>query len=455
MATTTAGVTLTIPQAAGFAKSAGFSGNNEVIILSIAIAESGLNTHAINSSDPFGGSFGILQINGSHFGDKFGPNGQYTMGQSVAFEPSLAFLFSWELSNYGKDFTPWGTYTSGAYLSPVQAVKDALAGPQSLQQPFPPYSGSPWYAFNIYSDFPATGYNNTDVGDPADTPLTAPLSGTITELGYFDWGGQITIKVDQPSANNGYKDYFLIHLDAINPYLRKGQHIDAGTFLGYSGGEISLSDPRLKSLPAGLKHHITQPTHSTGPHLDIGAVNSDTGSDVDNSAADKAASDHLVLLARSLQLPFSTSDYLGSGGTTSPDLSIPPPGTGDIPGFSGTSAEGRRDIPAMAHNTLVQWPGFYGIADALDQLESFPGFINDMSFSGGGVGDAIGEALQLPGQALQSIADTVIGNTVPLVIRGGLVIVGMFLVAALLWQLAKPNLEALPELLKLTGAFAA
>lgn len=448
-----AGTQLSVQQAADYAKQAGWSGPALVTLVAIAICESDLYTHATNPSDPNGGSFGILQINASHFGKPFGsPIGpdQYVMSQSAAYDPFLSFLYAQPLSNYGRDFSPWTTYKNGCYLGHVDAVRSQIGsgGGGSSQVQFPPYYGTPWYRYGVYSDYPDTSYHNTDVGTPPETPLTAPLAGTITDLGYFDWGGQVTVKVDDPSKNSGYKDYFLIHLDAINPYLAVGQHVNAGDFLGYSGGENTLADPRLRPLPLGLSHHITQPAHSTGPHLDIGVGNTpDASWDLS-----KAASDALVYQALANNLPFGT-------GQGSPQTTTPPPGGGSIicqmfpwacqNGIPPATGGQGSALAQQIHNTLVQYPGFFGICKAIDEANYFPGFINDIP-SDAGLGDISGTLSGIG----QSAADTIIGNSIPLAMRALLVVVGVFLILALLWQLAKPQLEALPSLIQISGSQA-
>lgn len=427
---TYAGSQLTIPQALQLAADAGFSGQSQIIMVAVAMSESNLYTHAINSCDPYGGSFGVLQINGSHFGRQFGNAGQYTMSQSAAFDPALSFIFSFELSAGGTDFTPWGSYTNGGYLNHISAVRAALGQSAGTGTQFPPYTGTPWYSYDYYSDAPAgqAGYHNTDVGTPVDTPITAPLAGTVTDIGYFDWGGQVTWKVDTPSAINGHKDAFVIHLDAINPNLQVGQHINKGDFLGYSGGQ-NTNAGLPPTAPGGLQHHITLPSHSTGPHLDIGVSDSSTGSlDID-----QWASNQLVLMARSQQIPY------GPSGTFTPDLGNPNP-TGNEEWFNKDS------LGQKIHNTLVQYPGFYGIADALDEANTFPGFINDMPVIDKLSFNDLKEIGEIPGAFLQSITDTIIGNSIPLFVRGVLIVAGLFLLLALLWQLAKPQIESLQEL---------
>lgn len=441
---------LTIQQTADISCNVGFSGQRLIVWIAVLMGESGLDTHAINLSDPHGGSFGIAQINGAHFGEHFGPHGRYVMSQTVAFDPNLAILFSWELSNSGTNFSHWGAYSNGSYQRHIGAVQQALknyqCGTTSEPVALPPYTGEPWYDFRMYSDVgggPFPNYHNTDVGTPTDTPITAPLAGTVTELGYFPWGGQVTMKVDNPSAISGHKYDFVIHLDAISPFIKKGDHLAQGTFLGYSGGENSAKG--LHNLPAGLLHHPTDKAHSSGPHLDIGVGDTPNA----NWDVSQGASNALVELARSAHIPFGTGILGpgGAGGNVGPDLTPPPGDTGTIgplPLFPTLSQQ--------IHHTLVQNPGFYGIADALDEAEHFPGFVNDM-VPPDGMLDATGWG-NLPATFLQSIADTVVGNTIPLVVRGALILAGIFLVAALMWQLVKPNLEALPQLLEL-GMLAA
>lgn len=449
-----AGTQLTLQQAADAAQQAGWTGPALVTILAIAISESDLYTHATNPSDPNGGSFGILQINGSHFGQPFGvvngPN-QYTMSQSAAFDPYLSFLYAQPLSNYGRNFSAWGSYKNGSYLTHVDAVRSQIGtggGGSNNQITFPAYTGTPWYRYGVYSDADyGSSYHNTDVGTPPETPLTAPLAGTVTDIGYFDWGGQVTIKVDDPSQNAGYKDYFLIHLDALNPYLAVGQHVNVGDFLGYSGGENTLADPRLRPLPLGLSHHITQPSHSTGPHLDIGVGNTDTASwDLSQSASNALVNQALVN-----NIPYSPQN--SGPGSNNPICQLFP---WACPNGTAPKTGGGSTLPQTVHNTLVQYPGMYGICKAIDEGNQFPGFINEMSnVDPISFPNNLSPIAEIPGAFGQSVSDTIIGNAIPLAIRAVLVIAGLFLMLALLWQLARPNLEALPQALRLAGSVAA
>jgi hypothetical protein len=445
-----AGQQLSVAQAVQYAKNAGFVSNSLTYIVAIAIAESGLYTHAVNSSDPYGGSFGVLQINAAHFGETFGQSNQYVMSQSVAFDPALSFLFAYKLSNRGTKFTDWGTYTSGKYTTKIAEVQPYTgfgtpsSGTKNTPSPFPAYSGTPWYNYPRYSDADfGTGYYNTDVGTPLDTPITAPVGGTITYLGYFDWGGQVSWKVDNASVTLGVPEIFVIHLDAINPALKVGQHINAGTFLGYSGGELSVSG--LPPLPNGLTHHATSSAHTTGPHLDIGVTDSPTASLDTNQAASNAVVD----FAKAQQIPYGTG--IGVDDVDQGSQPVVSSGGNFLPlGFStnGDGGIGFSQLSEKVHSTLVQSPGMYGIAKALDQAEQFPGFYNDYK-----VTDIV-NPVQAASDTIQSIFGTIVGNTIPFTIRFICIFVGFALLLMLLWQLAKPAVSALPTLLTAAGILA-
>lgn len=465
MAAIFAGTQIPIGQAVTYARNAGFLSNGLTYVVAIALAESRLYSHAVNTSDPAGGSFGVLQINGAHFGEAFG-GGRYTMSQSAAFDPALSFLFAYQLSNGGRNFNAWSTYTGGqytAYISQVQPytgfggstpVTAASTGaPQGAS--FPSYGGTPWYDYPMYSDSDftgANGYHNTDIGTPTDTPITAPLPGTITYLGYFDWGGQVSWKVDNTSVTRGVPEIFVIHMDAINPNLKVGQHIQAGTFLGYSGGELSANG--LPPLPNGLTHHVTLPSHTTGPHLDIGVTDS-TWASLD---VNQAASNAVVDFAKQQQLPYGT----GIGGGSADGIVVGGSSGSVLDAYAtpanfqqsllplGFSVAGRGisydKLATDVHATLVQNPSFYGMALALDKAEQFPGVYNAYSLI-----DII-NPLSAASDTFQSVMGTVIGNTLPFLIRMIIILTGFLLLLMLLWQLSKPAVEILPQLLSLAGA---
>ncbi len=137
-----------------YAQQAGFSGSALNTIVAIAFAESGGNTGAYNGSDPFGGSFGVLQINGAHFQSG-------TTTQACALDPACAFRFAYGLYQ-AQGFQPWGTYTSGAYLKFLQ--------------------GSP-----APSGVSTPGISGSPLSYTLPNPL-APLQTVIGQLGgLWDW----------------------------------------------------------------------------------------------------------------------------------------------------------------------------------------------------------------------------------------------------------------------------
>jgi len=85
-----------------YAAAAGFSGQALNTITAIVLAESGGNTAAQNLNDPSGGSYGLYQINGSHF---------HAGGtsQACALDPACSSAYAYELYT-SQGFEPWGSY---------------------------------------------------------------------------------------------------------------------------------------------------------------------------------------------------------------------------------------------------------------------------------------------------------------------------------------------------------
>lgn len=246
-----------------------------------------------------------------------------------------------------------------------------------------------WYDFGISSDSDSgqSIYHNTNVGTPVDTPLSFPLGGTITKLGYQPWGGQITWQVDNPSIIGGHKYAFMIHLDAINPNLAEGQTVTAGTFAGYSGGQLDNSG--LPSLPAGYVHHATSPSHSTGPHLDIGVTDSPDGS----LTVSKQLGDVLVLYARTNKIPVNSADVVTNT-------------------FTNLS-----NIPQAIHDTLNNVPGLLGIVYAVHLIEAF---------------QPLGDMQSDPVTDIKNLLVFLVVNITAALVRGLIIFIGLFILIALI-----------------------
>lgn len=95
-----------------------------------------------------------------------------------------------------------------------------------------------------------------DIATPFHTPLSFPFGGTVTKADYAPWGGEIFVKTDVPGY--GSVQEYIYHLDYIDPAIIAGAHINAGQYVGLSGGQNS----------GGLHPVSTQ--WSTGPHTHIG-----------------------------------------------------------------------------------------------------------------------------------------------------------------------------------------
>lgn len=99
-----------------------------------------------------------------------------------------------------------------------------------------------WYEYGInvpYGnqnfDVHLGGAHDLDVATPLGTHITALLGGIITDISSPTWGKQICVKLDVPYRPNvDYMAY--LHLGAVNTDLHVGMHIDAGEYLGLSGG---------------------------------------------------------------------------------------------------------------------------------------------------------------------------------------------------------------------------
>ena len=114
---------LNVSQLLAIAAAAGFSGDDLVNAVAVALAESGGNPQAYNPEVAAGapqgyGSFGLWQIY-----LKAHPEFQ---GQNL-FDPqtNAAAAFS-VYSSAGGSFRPWSTFKNGAYLAHVGAVNQAL-----------------------------------------------------------------------------------------------------------------------------------------------------------------------------------------------------------------------------------------------------------------------------------------------------------------------------------------
>jgi hypothetical protein len=109
---------------AHFAGNAGFFDGDLITAVSIALAESRGNPHAVGDVDnpgPGDASYGLWQIN-SHWHPEFGPD------FTVLFDPQTNANGAYSIYQAaGYTFQPWSTFKGGQYQAYVAAVQSALA----------------------------------------------------------------------------------------------------------------------------------------------------------------------------------------------------------------------------------------------------------------------------------------------------------------------------------------
>lgn len=117
---------LSAVQIAQYAKSAGFSGNNLITAIAVALAESTGSTTALN---PHTKCAGLWQIHPVH--KKSHP----TWTQSWLYQPGNNAKAAFVISSGGKNWRPWEAFTNGAYkrhLSAAQAAVRSVGGSASI-----------------------------------------------------------------------------------------------------------------------------------------------------------------------------------------------------------------------------------------------------------------------------------------------------------------------------------
>ncbi len=100
-----------------------------------------------------------------------------------------------------------------------------------------------------------------------NTPVTALLEGTVSDISYPSWGAQLCVELTTPY--NGHRFFCEgLHLAAINPALSKGAHLSAGDLVGWSGGCNTDAQYAGTSNPTG-KNMLNTPFMSSQPQVGI------------------------------------------------------------------------------------------------------------------------------------------------------------------------------------------
>lgn len=409
--------TLSIAQTIAYAKAAGFAGEALVDIVAIAMAESNLNTTVVNSI----GATGILQIYLAVHPD---------VTSAQAKDPAFSFRYAYKLSSGGTNLCAWQSYSSdmcgigwdNRWAQFVPQVRTAI-GNASTSKTQLPTNGTQWWQFpiNTLNDY-ATAFKGpgtdtphyaVDIEASQDTPFYFLQPGKITKADYQPWGGEV---FEQPDS--GGQQEYVYHLDQIQTTV--GAHVNAGQVVGLSGGQTSGGS------------HPTSPQYSTGPHIHFGFfqkyIDSQNGvipfGQDPNTILNQAKAGELTNVAAGTGTETATLSE-----NTSTTKSTPTP------------------LSIYVNEALSKFPGFEGIAIALDLAEEFPGIIwyNVNSSTrvpqvpswvpGAGaintVDNAVFDAQDYIGAGIRSILDTIGSNTPPLLFRGMLVITGLLLVGGL------------------------
>ncbi|GAA4613945.1 hypothetical protein GCM10023195_60650 [Actinoallomurus liliacearum] len=119
---TLAGDHLTTLQIAQIAKNNGFTGNGLVVSVAVALAESSGWTRAVLVDSDCSRDRGLWQINSYWHSE---------VSDAQAFDPNGAAQAAYRISSSGNDWTPWTTYTNGAYqqhMAEAQQAVDQLNG---------------------------------------------------------------------------------------------------------------------------------------------------------------------------------------------------------------------------------------------------------------------------------------------------------------------------------------
>lgn len=122
----TTGRVLTISETAAYARQEGFSGENLITAIAIAMGESGLRTDAVGDAgitdSVWGPSIGLMQIRSL--------NAQKGTGdprdELANYDPGHNLWAAWLISSEGSNFTPWSVYTSGKYLQFMDQVRSEV-----------------------------------------------------------------------------------------------------------------------------------------------------------------------------------------------------------------------------------------------------------------------------------------------------------------------------------------
>lgn len=348
--------TLTVAQAQSYAQSAGFTGNALNIIVAIAQAESSLNTNAKGTNTDGSIDRGILQINNKWHAE---------VSDACAYDPACAFQQGYRISNKGTNFSPWSTYTSGAYKKYLSGGSNSNSVQSGDGNNFPPGQCT-WWADERYHQL--TGHYV-----PWNHTGQANAYQWLSQANAYGWNTASTPPKGIPS---------IICLQG-----------NAGQGVLSSLGHVAIVE-KVNSDGSVVTSNMN---FNVGP---LFSTNINTlGYPV-----------HQITFKQGNGVSFI---WAGTSGATTTSN-----GGG---GAGGASSTTYTPLLEQVHETLVNVPGFYGIALALDEAEQFPGWVNLVDSSNSW--DIVGY--------IRSTGATITDNFVPFMIRSTLFTFGMLIMILL------------------------
>jgi hypothetical protein len=328
-----------------------------------------------------------------------------------------------------------------------------------------------WYNTSVTQGYKWT-WNNTkahsgiDLAEVNGTPLTSAVSGVVLSAGVHDWGGQVSIRftVADQDMTLSY-----LHMSDIAQGIVPGVQVQAGQYIGKSGG-ATWSRP-----------YATGTKYSSGPHLHFELWAGDRAPYVEQSPWRPDDAHHPVD-------PTNMFYALKAHGIPNDQSALASSIAGGGAASGSSGGQGPTSPPTggqRAHTILQDAPGFGGITRAIDSAEqlnpwsppsaSVPANVGDIQVGIGGtsVNVHVPGASDLAAAAArsQSAASTasytvswIVNNITPLAFRWMLVLMGLILIAALLYaqvrrseivQTLAPNPEQAVQALAMAGSAGA
>lgn len=285
-------------------------------------------------------------------------------------------------------------------------------------------TGQPWYTYP--SDAPGGGYGqigeplnpsylkpDTNIAIPAGVPITSWDGGVITDVsnkGFSNGGLSVTMRLNHPiNANAQYASFNYLG----SPNVHVGQVVYPGTQIGIAGSPTGIN------FALGLGN-----TPSWG-----------TGSFPQGTGDPNYNPNQVLISLNKGQTPSGNAvgSLLSAGGA-------PPLASAFI------------SVGNRTHEILNNIPGFVGIVDALDSVETFVPFTiqndagTDLGIIGhlpfiGGIAQAAAYQVTLPYQSMQAFLTFVTANTLAAFVRLILIMAGVVIIIALIMNAIGTTIE--------------